>query len=271
MSGACACCISLTMKFALKEIRESFHSLPMALHFAWGDTKARYRRSVLGPWWIVLGTALGVAGLGFLWSELLKTDKSTFIPSLTVGLVVWQLISGCITESSNVFVRNAQVIRNVKIPFLIFPLQMMLRQLINFAHNAVVIFIVICIFPPPVSAVQLMVIPGLLLLIGNLFWIALMVGILGARFRDLDPLINAFMPMIFFLSPVIFRPDHLPLSQGILWANPFTYFISIVRDPIQGVMPDLFVYQVTLLILVGGWGLSLWLLSKRHGRIAFWI
>ena len=47
------------MQNALTDLRYSWKSLPMALHFAWGDTKARYKRSVLGPWWIVLGTAIG--------------------------------------------------------------------------------------------------------------------------------------------------------------------------------------------------------------------
>jgi ABC-type polysaccharide/polyol phosphate export permease len=70
--------------------------------------------------WLVLGTGIGVAGLGFLWSTLLKMDRGTFIPSLTVGLVVWQLIAGCVTESTGIFMRNAAIVRNLKMPFFFF-------------------------------------------------------------------------------------------------------------------------------------------------------
>ena len=35
----------------------------------------------------MLGTAVGVAGMGFIWSILLAQDMESFIPSITVGLV----------------------------------------------------------------------------------------------------------------------------------------------------------------------------------------
>jgi len=259
------------MRVAIRDLTHCFKSLPMALHFAWGDTKARYKRSVLGPFWIVLGTAIGVTGLGYLWSNVLKIDRATLIPSLTIGLVIWQLLASCITESSSVFIRNASIIRNIHTPFLMFPLQMVLKQLINFAHNAVVILVVLCFFSPPLNAAQWLVIPGLLLIIGNLLWISMVIGMLGARFRDIDPLISAVMPMLFFLSPVIFRPDHLSVPSNILWGNPLTYLITVLRDPLQGITPDWFVYEVVFGMLILGWAFALWLLDHRHHRIAFWV
>jgi ABC-type polysaccharide/polyol phosphate export permease len=260
------------MKIALREIQECWQSMPVALHFAWGDTRARYRRSMLGPFWIVLTTAIGVAGLGVLWSTLLKSDKATFIPSLTAGLVVWQLISACVTESPSVFLRNAVLIRNIKTPFLMFPVQMILRQLINFLHNAVVIVVVLCIYPPAMAGViPLLAIPGLVLVVLNMLWIALLVGMMGARYRDLEPLIVAVMPMLFFLSPVIYRPDHALIAANIIWLNPFTYLISAIRDPLLGIIPDMFVYTALLGMMIVGWGMALWALSRFHRRIAFWV
>jgi ABC-type polysaccharide/polyol phosphate export permease len=221
----------------------------VALLFAWSDTKARYRRSTLGPFWIVIGTAIGAAGLGYLWSNLMNADPSIFVPSLTIGLIVWQLIVGCVSESANVFVRNASIIRNMKIPFLFFPTQMLFRHLITFAHNAIVIIAVLIIFPPPISAVQLLVIPGLFLVAGNLLWIALLIGMLGARLRDLDYMINAILPMFFFISPVMFRPSNLTINPALVWGNPFSYLITIIRSPLEGSVPPLFVYVVTIVML----------------------
>lgn len=259
------------MNIALDDVKKTLKLAPAALFLTWSDTKARYRRSMLGPFWLVLGTGIGVAGLGFLWSALLKMDRETFIPSLTVGLIVWQLIAGCVTESSGVFVRNSMVVRNLKIPFLFFPLQLVLRQTINFGHNLVVILVVLLIFPPPLSAVQLLLIPGFVLLIGNLLWLTMIVGMVGARFRDIEPLIGAFMPMLFFLSPVIYRPDHLGIHAQIAWLNPFSYFISLIRDPIQGVMPPMFVYGVATAMLIAGWLFTLQFLGRKYGRVPFWV
>lgn len=261
------------MKVAFNEVKHCLDSFPVALHFAWGDTKARYRRSMLGPFWIVLSTAIGVAGLGVLWSSLLKVDKVTFIPSLTVGLVVWQLISGCITESSSIFLRNSMLIRNIRTSFLIFPVQMVLRQLINFAHNLVVIMVVLLIYPPAFANVfvPLLAVLGLFLVLANMLWIGLLIGMLGARYRDIDPLIGSVMPMLFFLSPVIYRPDHATISSSIIWMNPFTYLITIIRDPLQGMIPEAFVYYVVFGMLAGGWAIALWMLNQKRGRIAFWV
>lgn len=250
---------------------ELCRSLPMVLYFAWGDTRARYRRSVLGPFWLVIGTAVGVAGLSLLWSGLLKADRASFVPTMTVGIVLWQLIFGCVTESPSAFTRNAAVLRNLKTSYLIFPLQLLIRHLINFAHNLVVVAAVLLIYPPHIGPVQLLVVPGMLLLIGNLFWIAILFGMLGARFRDLEQTIAVLMPMMFFLSPVLYRPEQLGAMEAYVWLNPFTYLIGIVRDPVQGIVPTPAVYLVACLMLALGWAAAFRLYHKRHGRIPFWI
>jgi len=248
-----------------------YRSLPMVLYFAWGDTRARYRRSVLGPFWLVIGTAVGVAGLSLLWSGLLKVDRANFVPTMTIGIVVWQLIFGCVTESPSAFTRNAAVMRNLKTSSLIFPLQLLLRQLINFAHNLVVVVVVLLIYPPQLGPVQLLAVPGLLLLIGNLFWIAVLFGMLGARYRDLEQTIAVLMPMMFFLSPVLYRPDQLGVMEQFVWLNPFSYMIGLVRDPILGIAPEPFAYLVSVGMLLAGWTAAFWLYARRHGRIPFWI
>lgn len=257
--------------YAIADLKRTLAMLPVAFYFARSDLKARYQRSVLGPLWLVFGTAIGVTGLGLLWSVLLHSNRAQFIPSLTVGLVVWQFISGTVTESSRTFINNWLLIRNLSIPFGFYPTQLIMRQLVNFAHNALVILVVLLIYPPPLGLAQLLVLPGLLLVVGNLWWVALVLGMMGARFRDLEPLIGAFMPLLFFLSPVIYRPDQLGIKSVLAWVNPFSYLITVVRDPVQGVVPAGFVYAGALGMLVVGWLFALWLLQGRHKRIAFWV
>lgn len=259
------------MNYAIRDVVDSFNKLPMAFYFAWGDTVARYRRSILGPFWLVLGTAIGTLGLGWLWGHLLKVDYAVFIPSLTIGLVVWQLIASSIVEGSTSFIRNAALIRNVKTPYLIFPVQVLLRQLINFAHNLIVIVGVLVVFSPALSLITLLVIPNLLLVIMNLLWMVLLIGLLGARFRDMEQLIAAVMPILFFLSPVIYRPDQLGIKSAFIWFNPFSHMISLLRFPLQGSVPPTFVYVVMVSMMVVGWSISLWFLNRKYERIAFWV
>lgn len=259
------------LKNAAKDLKETIKLLPATVYLTWSDTKARYKRSVLGPAWLVLGTAIGVAGLGALWSTLLKVDRSTFIPSLTIGLIIWQLISGCVTESTSIYVRNASIVKNLNIPFLFFPLQLICRQLINFAHNLIVILVVLMIYPPKFTEAQFLLIPGFCLLIGNLFWISTLIGLIGARLRDLEPLIGSFMPLLFFITPVIYRPSSLGVNQKFVWLNPFSYLISLIRDPIQGVVPPYFVYYVSIIMLVVGGSITFLFMGRKYARFSFWV
>jgi len=260
-----------SLRAGIADIFQGMKSIGMAFFFAWGDTKARYRRSILGPFWMVLSTAVSVAGLGFLWSSLLKDDPSKLVPSLTIGLVIWQFISGCILESPSVFVRYAHFIRNIKVSFFIFPLQLLLRQLISFGHNAIVMIVVVLYFIPQLNIVQLLVIPGLLLVLANLCWITLLLAMLGARFRDFEQIIGAVMPLMFFLSPVIYRPSQLAFGQIIVWLNPFSYFITLIRDPITGLVPPPFVYAVMLAALLIGGLFTVYQFGKHRKNIPFWI
>lgn len=253
------------------DVLQSIKQGRVALYLAWSDTRARYRRSVLGPLWLTFGTAVGVVGLGWLWSELLKIDRATFIPSLTAGLIIWQVLAGCITESSAIFSRQGSVIRNLQLPYFLHPLQLVLRQLVNFSHNIVVYVAVLVVLSVPVTWNTLLVIPGIALLFLNLTWISLIVGMLGARFRDVEYLLATLIPLLFFVSPVLYRPNYLPFSSEFIWLNPLSHLIEIVRDPLLGEAPPFFVYATACGLLITGWFVTLIVFNSRRNRIAYWV
>ncbi|NDL65648.1 ABC transporter permease [Acerihabitans arboris] len=259
------------MDFAINDLFNSLRHLPLICHLAYSDTKARYKRSMLGPLWLTLGAAIGVVGLGLVWSQLLNQEPGQLIPSLTVGLLLWQFISGCVTESTSVFVRQAQIIRNLQLPFCIHPIQLMARQSITLMHNLIVLVLVLLAYPQPVGWVTLLCLPGLALVLVNLLWISVLLGLIGARFRDVEQIVQSLMPIVFFLTPVIYKAGHAGVNQAIIWMNPFTYFIALVREPIFGAIPGGFVYLVTGAMALLGWTVTLILFNRRAPRLAFWI
>ncbi|ENO3939848.1 ABC transporter permease [Aeromonas veronii] len=253
------------------DIIDGANKLSMAIYFAWGDTRARYRRSLLGPFWMVLTSAISVAGLGFLWSLIFKEPPEKIVPSLTIGLVVWQFLSSCIIESPSIFYRNAHFIRNIKTPYFVFILHVLLRQVINLAHNFIVIVVVLIYFSIPLNENQLLIVPGFALVILNLCWVTLLMALIGARFRDFEQIVVAFMPLFFFMSPVIFRPSQLSMAQEILWLNPFSYLITLIRDPIVGQVPPMFVYLTSIIVFIVGSLFTLYQFGKYKKNISFWI
>lgn len=255
----------------IADVIQSLKRGRVALYLALSDTRARYRRSVLGPLWLTLGTAVGVVGLGWLWSELLKIDRAFFIPSLAAGLIIWQVLAGCITESASIFVKQGSVIRNLQLPYYLHPLQLVLRHLVNFTHNLLVYIAVAMVLSVPVTWSTLLVVPGIILLFLNLAWIALFIGMLGARFRDIEYLLMTLVPLLFFISPVLYRPNYLPYSSNLIWLNPISHLIEIVRSPLLGAPPDWYVYATVCVMLISGWCITLALFNTRHNRIAYWV
>ncbi|WP_213993476.1 ABC transporter permease [Sodalis sp. dw_96] len=259
------------MYFATKDLIKSVRHLPLISHLAYSDTKARYKRSMLGPLWLTLGAAIGVVGLGLVWSQLLHQDRSQFIPSLTVGLLLWQFISGTVTESTGIFVRQAQIIRNLQLPIFIHPIQLIARQCISLGHNLLVLVGVLLVYPQSISWVSLLSVVGFALVVLNLLWISVLLGLIGARFRDVEQIVQSLMPIVFFLTPVIYKAGHIGVSQAIIWLNPFTYFVTLVRDPIFGTIPASFVYQTVILMALAGWTVTLLFFNRHAPRLAFWI
>lgn len=255
----------------LHDAAQALRALPLVFFLAWSDLQARYRRTVLGPLWLTLATALGAAGLGLIWSELFKLDRAVFVPTLTAGLIMWQLLSGCVTEATTTFWRQASMIRNVQMPLSVYPIQMVVKHALNFLHVVPVYAAVVFIFKVPVNANTWLVIPCLLLTFANLLWITMLLSMLGARFRDLEYLLGAAMPILLFLSPVFYRPNYLPISGTFIWLNPFSHLIELVRYPLLGTVPPDFVVLTNLGLLLAGAAFTLVLFNAKRDRIAYWV
>jgi ABC-type polysaccharide/polyol phosphate export permease len=259
------------MSPGLADIVETFSMPRLIFYMAWSDIRARYKRSVLGPFWITISTAIGVVGLGFIWSELFKMDRAVFIPMLTIGLILWQFMSACIIESTLVFGRQANIIRNLNLPIALHPAQLVLRHVLNLIHNIPLFILVVIILGGKFNMETFMVVPSLLLVIANLYWISLLIGTLGARFRDLEYFISTIMPLLMFLSPVMYRANALPSIGKYMWLNPLADMIEIVRYPLLGEVTPTSVYLINIGMLLVGGTLTLLLFNAKRNRIAFWV
>lgn len=255
----------------LDDLHGAWQRRHVAAYFALTDTFARYRRSTIGPLWIVLGTAVGVVGLGLVWSVLLGIPKAHFIPMLTVGLIGWQFISGTILEASSVFARNASTITNLYVPRFSFTIELVLRQLITLGHNLLVILLVWIVFPENWSWVILLALPGLLIVSASLLAVAQIVGFVGARYRDVELFFVAIMPILFFLTPILYETRQLGHLESIMLFNPLAHWILLLRDPMMGQVPSLLNYSVALSTCVVLWVIALVTTGAKAKRLPYWL
>jgi ABC-2 type transport system permease protein/lipopolysaccharide transport system permease protein len=235
------------------------------------DVKLRYRGSVLGPFWLTISTLLMVAGMGLVYSQLFQMDLIGYLPLLTVGLVVWQFLSGVITEGCETFLREVAVIQQVRVPYSIHAYRNVLRNLIVLAHNLLIVPIGLLLLPIPVGWGLLMVVPALLILTVNGIWISILLGMVSARFRDIPPIIASLLQALFFLTPVIWPVGALKEWQILATANPFYAALDVLRAPLIGVQTADTSWPVLLATTAVGCTVTFILFARFRPRIAYWI
>lgn len=237
----------------------------------WQEVRLRYRRSTLGPLWITLGTGALVAGMGPLYGRLLNQDSSTYLPYLAIGLVVWAFLSALVNDSCNAFIHAESMIKQVKLPFSIHVLRLVWKNVIMFAHNLLVVLAVL-VFVPQDWGWNLLALPVALLLIAlNAWWIGIFLGMAGARFRDIAPIVASLVQIMFFLTPVLWPLEQLGRYRWAGLYNPLYHFIEIFRAPLLGkpIAPE--TWLAVLCVTLGGWLLTLLLFGRYRGRIAYWV
>jgi len=238
---------------------------------AYQDIKLRYRGSVLGPFWVTLTNLILIVSMGVIYARLFHVDAKTYVPYIMMGILVWQFISGTINEACGTFTDAKDVIQQVPMPFSVQAYRVVYRNLIVFAHNAVIVPFGIPLFKVPVDWHLVLVVPGLILLSLNGLWISLLLGALSTRFRDIPPIVSNVVQVLFFLTPVFWPLNAVGDLQHWLALNPFFAWIDVVRAPLLGVPPEPTSWPILIGCVLGGWLLSFLFFVRFRERIAYWI
>lgn len=258
-------------RLAFEDIFDGIKHYPVWSILAWQDIRQRYRRSVLGPFWITLTMIATIAGMGPLYAALFKIDAHDFIPYLALGLIAWGLISTIILEGCVTFTGADSMIRSVRLPLSMYAYRMVCRNLLIFLHNTVayVPFMIYMGIEPHWQ--WLMVFPGVGLILLASVPLALMLGILCARFRDLQQIVASVVQLAFFLTPILWKPESLGTRIAFAKYNPLFMFIDMIRGPVYGYVPGMKVYLGAGVVTVALYVMAIPLFIRYRRRIAFWV
>ncbi|MBU9344581.1 ABC transporter permease [Burkholderia multivorans] len=261
------------LSLAVRDIWESFVHSQLWLWAGLQDIKLRYRRSTLGPWWLTISTGILVASMGFLYAGIFKSSISDYLPHFAVGQVFWFFFSGQLNEATTAFTQFDSVLKQVKVPMTSCVLRVLVRNVIIFAHNVVIIVIVFCVFGFNFSAANLLLLPGFLILIITLFSLSMIVAMLCTRFRDLAQIVSSGLQILFFLSPIFWKADVLGGGARALLVklNPVYYLIEIVRQPLFGNIGIPKVWLGAVIIMIASTAIAALLFSRYRYRITYWL
>lgn len=241
---------------------------------AWQEIRQAYRRSAVGPFWITIGMGVQILTMGLVFGLIFKSEVGTYIPYLSVSVILWGLIASTINEGCQTFISSGAMIKQLDVSKLVYVLKTVLKNFLSFGHNLILIPVVFLVFLKPVGYSLLLFIPGLILLALNLSWVVLLIGIVSARFRDMIPITSSATTIGFFVTPVMWSPELIgnnELAHILLGFNPAYHWLQVARLPILGQLPTIENWVVSFLVAGIGWFVALIAYKKYKSMIAYWV
>ncbi|WP_063019078.1 galactan export ABC transporter permease subunit Wzm/RfbD [Nocardia niwae] len=270
---------SQTFRRAFQDFAGGFAQRELWLSLGWQDIKQRYRRSVLGPFWITIATGLQAVAMGVLYAALLGQPLREYLPYVTVGLVIWNVISASILEGSEVFIANEGLIKQLPSALSVHVYRLVWRQLLFFAHNMVIYLVMLAAFGVwrHLGVASLMAIPAIALIFLNSMWVSIVFGIFSTRYRDIAPILGSTTLMLFVLTPVMWTTKTLESQVGngdrakLAELVPTFHYLEIVRAPLLGEPQELRHWLVVGTITLVGWIAAILAMKQYRSRVPYWV
>ena len=262
---------------ALLDILKGLKKYQFWTYLAWQEIVIRYRRSVLGPFWITASTAIYVISISTVFSTLFNQDIKHYLLYMALGTMIWNYINQTIVEGADTFIACSGFIKQIQIEKSIFVFQTVTRNIYFFLHNAIILvvclFFLDCTLTPHTIAHAFW---GFFILTVNLLFASLTLACVCARFMDLRQIILSVLQIGFLLTPVMWIPTESMRSKAfILEWNPLYHFIDYIRQPLlpasfaQPVMhPDIRYIGIFTLLNVC---IAMLVFTKTRSKVSYWV
>lgn len=254
-----------------RDLYEGLSNFRLWSMLGWNDIRQRYRRSTLGPFWITISMAIFIVLLGVIYSKIFSQDIAVYLPYIAMGLITWWFISGTTVEACNAYIEGGGIIKQIRLPYTIYPMRMIWRSFIVFLHTIVLIVPIALFFRMDIGMGALMAIPGMFLVVLNQIWVAIVVGVLSTRYRDIVQLVTTTIQISMFATPIMWPVSAIPDARFIAEVNPFYHLVELVRAPLLGGAVEPLSWIVVLAMCGVGYVLAVFMLARANRRLVYWL
>jgi lipopolysaccharide transport system permease protein len=235
------------------------------------DILLKYRGSMLGPWWITLSIGIMLMGLGPLYSVLFGVPLGKFLPYITLGIIFWQFMSTTVNDGCESFTGASGYLKQSPFPLSAIVWRIIAKHIIFTAHH-LVIFIPVAIWAKIVPTWHtLAFLPAVALMVLMLHAVTYLLGILCARFRDINQVVTSVMQMMMFMTPVFWYAEGSVTRSRFLTYNPFYYMLELLRRPLLGEPLEPIFWIVVGSMLVAFVIAAIALTAAKRRQIVYWI
>ncbi len=213
------------------------------------EIRGKYKGSFLGVLWSFVNPLLMTLVYAIVFPFILRSGPEHYVTYIVIGILPWNFFTTVISQGTFTILGNAGIIKKVYFPREILPISVATSGLVNFLISLPIIFIFLFFsgigFSWYILLLPLVVITEYILLLG----IILITSAIDVYIRDAEYLINFFVTMLFYATPILYSTDLFGSKAWILKLNPMTTIINSYRDILYNKnIPNL---TMLLIILIG--------------------
>lgn len=201
------------------------------------EFKLRFYGSVLGYFWQLFRPLLLFATLYVVFNHMVKLGTAVphYPAILLTNIVLFTFFSEGASAVTSVVDRE-QLVRKIQVPRLAIPLAVTVTGLFNLALNLVVVLVFVLLNGSPVRLgwLEIPFLVAALALYAAGF--AMLVSALYVRYRDVKPIWDVFLQMLFYGTPVIYVLDSVDAFgeafKQVLAMNPLATILIQMRHAV---------------------------------------
>jgi len=199
------------------------------------DFKKRYKRTVLGIAWSMLGPLLHLLVMTLVFGPILGRTIPHFVIYVFAGVKVFTFFKESTSQGMQSLVSNTGILTKVKVPKYLFLLSKNIASLINFGLMLVIFFVFVA-----ADGVAfhwhffLLIYPIITLTIFNI-GVGLILSALFVFFKDIKYLYDIFTMLVMWLSAIFYSiSDFSIATQRLFLLNPIFTHIHYFRLIVLG-------------------------------------
>lgn len=221
------------------------------------EFRGKYKKSFLGVFWSFLNPLFQLLVYAIVFPFILRDGIENYTIFLVVALIPWTFFNSTVIQSAASVVVNGGIVKKVYFPREILPISTVTSNLINFLITSVIIVIALFIsgigIGPSILVLPIIVIMQYILQMG----LAFILSSITVYIRDVEYLLNVFMMLMFYATPIVYSADMIPDKFLPLFKlNPMFHIINYYREilyfkesPDIGGILILFVICIFMLVL----------------------
>ncbi|MET0810081.1 MAG: ABC transporter permease [Thermoleophilaceae bacterium] len=243
------------------------------------DFKLRFFGSALGYLWTLARPLLLFGTLYFVFTKIVKFGEGVrYYPVyLLSGIVLFTFFSETTSRGVTALIERENLLRKMRFPRMVIPLSVALHSLFNLGLNLIVVFIFIFAsgITPTLDWVQIPLLIGMLVILAT--GATMLLSALYVRFRDVEPIWEVALQLLFYGTPIIYVIERVPESvRELVMFNPIASILTQWRHAvidqdaptagtaIGGIELLVVPASISVALLVLGW----WVFMRETPRIA---